>query len=83
MPISGEGPTKLQKMRASNILGKQRICENGQEKDIKPCLVGEDVWYSAWGYNESDKIHARLTFNPYFENTMDILDQLLASKSQS
>lgn len=65
------------------IKGKQRICENGQEKDIKPCLVGEDVWYSAWGYNESDKIHARLTFNPYFENTMDILDQLLASKSQS
>jgi hypothetical protein len=47
--------------------GSQRMCENGQEEDkYNLCLAGEEIWYSAWGYNEPAKIHARLTFNPYF-----------------
>lgn len=48
--------------------GKQRICWNGQETpDMQKCLAGEQVWYSDWGYREAGKVHARLTFNPYFE----------------
>jgi hypothetical protein len=65
------------------IEGKQRICENGQKKNINLCLAGKEVWYSAWGHNELEKIHARLTFNPYFENTIDILDQLMESQPQA
>ena len=50
------------------VNGKQRICWNGQETpDMQKCLAGESVWYSDWGYREAGKIHARLTFNPYFE----------------
>lgn len=48
--------------------GNQRICWNGQETaDMKECLAGEQMWYSDWGYREPGKVHARLTFNPYFE----------------
>lgn len=48
--------------------GKQRICWNGQETpDMQKCLAGEPVWYSDWGYREAGKVHARLTFNPYFD----------------
>lgn len=50
------------------VNGKQRICWNGQETpDMQKCLAGEPVWYSDWGHREAGKIHARLTFNPYFE----------------
>lgn len=50
------------------VAGSQRICWNGQSTpDTAKCMAGEPVWYSDWGYNEPGKIHARLTFNPYFE----------------
>ncbi|NAP03535.1 alpha/beta hydrolase [Pseudomonas syringae] len=50
------------------VSGSQRICWNGQSTpDTAKCMAGEPVWYSDWGYTESGKIHARLTFNPYFE----------------
>ncbi len=50
------------------LSGSQRICWNGQSTaDTAKCMAGEPVWYSDWGYTEPGKIHARLTFNPYFE----------------
>ena len=50
------------------VSGSQRICWNGKSTpDTAKCMAGEPVWYSDWGYTESGKIHARLTFNPYFE----------------
>ncbi|MDF5772671.1 alpha/beta hydrolase [Pseudomonas syringae] len=50
------------------VSGSQRICWNGQSTaDTARCMAGEPVWYSDWGYTEPGKIHARLTFNPYFE----------------
>ncbi|MFS1525709.1 alpha/beta hydrolase [Microbulbifer sp. 2304DJ12-6] len=54
------------------IHGSERICHNGQEAEGagNDCRSGGEVWYSAWGYNEPGKIHARLTFNPYFEGMM-------------
>jgi esterase/lipase len=58
--------------------GKQRICWNGQETpDMQKCLAGEQMWYSDWGYREAGKVHARLTFNPYFEWQSTIMMQVL------
>jgi len=63
--------------------GTHRMCWNGQqEADYRHCLAGEEVWYSAWGYEEEGKSHARLTFNPYFDWQMEIvLDVLSASNN--
>lgn len=48
--------------------GSQRICLNGMDSEAtKACENGADVWFSGWGYSEEDKVHARLTFNPYFQ----------------
>ncbi|MCO8169169.1 lysophospholipase [Pseudomonas sp. 21LCFQ02] len=48
--------------------GSQRICWNGQPlPDMARCMAGEPVWYSDWGYQEPGKVHARLTFNPYYQ----------------
>ncbi|MCY6413020.1 alpha/beta fold hydrolase [Acinetobacter sp. VNH17] len=48
--------------------GTLRICLNGQgQQEMRSCEKGELVWYSDWGYQEEGRIHARLTFNPYFE----------------
>lgn len=47
--------------------GSLRICWNGQDTpDTAACEQGASVWWSDWGYREEGKIHARLTFNPYF-----------------
>jgi len=54
--------------------GEHRMCMNSFDDDaIARCERGEEVWFSAWGYEEQGKIHARLTWNPYFhelEGTM-------------
>lgn len=60
--------------------GKQRICWNGQETpDMQKCLAGEPVWYSDWGYRETGKTHARLTFNPYFDWQSEVMTRVLLS----
>ncbi|MDR9829220.1 hypothetical protein RCJ22_26885 [Vibrio sp. FNV 38] len=41
--------------------------------DVEACNQGEQTWFSTWGYKEADRIHARLTWNPYYaelEKTM-------------
>ncbi|WP_029573342.1 alpha/beta hydrolase [Pseudomonas syringae] len=56
------------------LSGSQRICWNGQSTaDTAKCMAGEPVWYSDWGYTEPGKIHARLTFNPYFEWQTEVM----------
>lgn len=57
------------------IHGTQRICDNGQEpRQLEAeCRAGKPVWYSAWGYQEAGKTHARSTFNPVFDQMMDEL----------
>ncbi|WP_271273718.1 alpha/beta hydrolase [Aliamphritea hakodatensis] len=48
--------------------GSHRVCENGQtEAAERLCPASNDLWYSNWGYQEAGKVHARLTWNPYFE----------------
>jgi esterase/lipase len=58
--------------------GQQPECWNGQtDEGLQHCLDGKPVWYSAWGYREPDKVHARLTFNPYFEWQAEVMDQVM------
>lgn len=64
-----------------------RICDNGQGSDAEArCKAGEEVWYGPWGFesdiesnkligDKEERVYARLTYNPYFERTVD---QLLA-----
>jgi len=48
--------------------GSYRMCRNGEEEAAREkCRNGAEVWYSAYGYREPGKIHARLTFNPHFD----------------
>ena len=65
--------------------GEIMICGNGQTTlDEAKCQAGEKVWYSAYGYQETGKIHARLTWNPYFAESMSLLDNVMQqSVSQS
>jgi esterase/lipase len=66
------------------INGSKKICSNGQVEDFEAqCNAASEVWYSAWGYREKDKNHARLTYNPYFFDAMEKLDAVLSSAGQS
>lgn len=54
--------------------GIERICNNGQGDEGEAlCRAGAPVWYSAWGHKEDGKLHARLTYNPYFDEMMQEL----------
>lgn len=58
--------------------GSEKLCENGPvAEDLQRCLAGEPVWYSDWGYREPGKVHARLTFNPYFDWQMKVAGEVL------
>lgn len=59
--------------------GTQRLCWNGQnDAGLQSCLAGGPVWYSDWGYQEAGKVHARLTFNPYFDWQAGVMEAVMA-----
>nr|WP_254052589.1 alpha/beta fold hydrolase [Aliivibrio sp. EL58] len=61
--------------------GTVRICSNGQTEEQEfACEEGADVWFSAYGIKEEGKIFARLTYNPYFEQSMAMLDHVMSEK---
>ena len=63
--------------------GSLPLCWNGQnEADYAKCLAGGDVWYADWGYEEPPKIHARLTFNPYFEWQTQVMNEVALAASK-
>lgn len=58
--------------------GAQRLCSNGQsDAGYSQCLAGVHVWYSDWGYREAGKVHARLTYNPYFEWQAQVMAEVM------
>lgn len=59
--------------------GSERICDNGQvdNKLYNQCLNGGEIWYSAWGHVEDGKHHARLTFNPFFDDMVKVMKGVL------
>ncbi len=69
---------------AYGVDGAYRICRNGQPKeDYRKCLAGEEVWYSAWGYVQEGRTHARLTFNPYFDWQADVILRVLEGAEEA
>jgi len=67
------------------INGSLKICLNSM--DAKNNLACEhekqQLWYSDWGYTEPGKIHARLTFNPYFEWQTQVLLETLTDENSA
>ena len=60
--------------------GSYRMCNNGQTETAETqCPQVNNIWYSAWGYQDADKIHARLTWNPYFSETVEIIKEVIRS----
>lgn len=60
--------------------GTQRICWNGESRtNYQRCLAGEEVWFADWDYEEPGKVHARLTFNPYFDWQASVILEVLES----
>jgi hypothetical protein len=64
------------------INGSLRFCWNGQDKKtMQACQHGASPRYSDWGYREDDKVHARLTFNPYFDWQTSVMADVLGSRN--
>lgn len=58
--------------------GTLPLCSNGQsEAAAQRCLRGEEVWYSDWGLVEENKVHARLTWNPWFDWQATVMNEVL------
>lgn len=61
--------------------GSVRICLNGFDGNARrACEKGAPVWYSDWGYREEGKIHARLTFNPYYDWQAEVMASVLGAR---
>ncbi len=59
--------------------GSVLLCANGQPDDAaQRCLKGDEVWYSDWGLVEAGKIHARLTWNPWFDWQTAVMDKMVS-----
>ena len=58
--------------------GSLRICLNSMDRqEREACEQGADLWFSAWGHHEDGKVHARLTFNPYFQWQASVMMSVL------
>lgn len=55
-----------------------RMFRNGQEKEFNPLV--DELWYSAWGLKEEGKYFARLTWNPYFNETINLMNEVINTK---
>lgn len=57
--------------------GERRMCMNSfDDAAIENCENGAEVWFSAWGYEEENKIHARLTWNPHYADLAGELSKI-------
>ena len=64
--------------------GSIGICLNSMDRQrTDACEREENPWYSGWGYHEEGKIHARLTFNPYFEWQSSVMISVLNENESS
>lgn len=61
--------------------GSLRLCWNGQPDPARrACEQGAPVWYSDWGYQEPEKIHARLTFNPDYAWQAGVMAEVMQAR---
>ncbi len=64
--------------------GSLKLCRNSRDGDaIRACEQGAQVWYSDWGYSEAGKVHARLTFNPYFDLQTQVMAEVMEAGEKS
>tara|TARA_B100001063_G_scaffold56723_1_gene50744 strand:+ start:7104 stop:8267 length:1164 start_codon:yes stop_codon:yes gene_type:complete len=54
-----------------------KMFRNGQDKIYNSSK--DELWYSAWGLKEEGKYFARLTWNPYFEKTIEHMTEVINS----
>lgn len=54
--------------------GNYKMLHNGQDKEYDN---KEPLWYSAWGHKEEGKYFARLTWNPYFKEVMEVITEII------
>jgi len=67
--------------------GTLRLCRNSRDEEAAlACEKSDELWFAEWGYQEPGKVHARLTFNPYFEwqaqRIADVLEATAATSSR-
>ncbi|MAS25378.1 MAG: alpha/beta hydrolase [Oceanospirillaceae bacterium] len=62
--------------------GSYIMLNNGQQ-DAVPPQQRKDFWFSAWGFREDGKYHARLTWNPYFTELEHSISEVTESHSGS
>ena len=59
---------------AYGLKGSVRICWNGQSKaDSEACERGEPVWFSGERHQPDERNHARLTFNPWYDEQLALI----------
>ncbi|WP_261835487.1 alpha/beta hydrolase [Vibrio ishigakensis] len=60
--------------------GEVRLCFRDQpEGTPEDCseVDANQVWFAAWGDGDENTVRARTSFNPYFEQSMQMLDEFL------
>jgi esterase/lipase len=66
------------------INANYRICDESSNSRIgRLCASKKEIWYSAFGYKEKDKIYARLTYNPWFTEMSSIIDAVFNNDDRS
>ena len=59
------------------------MTDNGQDIDYSESKVSKkDLWYSSYGYIEANKYHARLTWNPYFNELIESINKLMSKTNK-
>jgi esterase/lipase len=66
--------------------GKYRFCRKSEDNEAyAKCLnlTSDEVWYGAWGTKGANRVYARLTYNPYFdEQTKETLKVMEAGSAK-
>ena len=64
------------------VNGSERFCLRDQdEKLLQYCREGRYVWYGSWRENRDGHPYARLTFNPYFDYQINLIEQTFKGKA--
>lgn len=59
------------------INANYRICDENPKSHLgAACATSANLWYSAFGYKEEGKLHARLTYNPWFSEMSSVINSV-------
>lgn len=57
--------------------GSFRFCSDAlNTQDYQQCRKGENLWFAEYGYTETNKVYARISWNPYFEKLSASMKQV-------